>query len=126
MKLEKNVLEWSVFAASVVVVLACLALLVVDISRTGERPPTIGLTVGEPEQTERGFRVPVEVRNVGDQTAADLHAEVVMEADGAEVERSEFTIAFVPRKSSRTGWVVFERDPRCCRLTARTLGYERP
>jgi uncharacterized protein (TIGR02588 family) len=40
--------------------------------------------------------------------------------------RGELTIAFLPRRATREGWVTFQQDPRAARLTARVLGYEKP
>jgi uncharacterized protein (TIGR02588 family) len=53
---------------------------------------------------------------------------VLLESDdaGREPVRGELTIAFLPRRATREGFVTFQQDPRGARLTARVLGYERP
>ncbi|MFN2387827.1 MAG: hypothetical protein ABR576_16350 [Thermoanaerobaculia bacterium] len=126
MKLHKNRLEWSVFAASVAIVLACVAALAISAVRSGEEPPDITVEVGAATRGAAGYRVPVRVRNHGDETAEGVTVEVGLISGGEEIERGEFTVAFLPRKSRREGWVVFQRDPACCTLRARALGFEKP
>jgi uncharacterized protein (TIGR02588 family) len=125
-KLHKNSLEWSVFAVSLAVVLACVAALVVSAIRSGKEPPDVTVELGAPIRGDAGYRVPVRVRNGGDETAEGVTIEVGLFSGQDEVERGEFTVAFLPRKSRREGWVVFQRDPACCALRARPLGFEKP
>jgi uncharacterized protein (TIGR02588 family) len=84
--------------------------------------------LGTPEQRTHNFIVPVTVTNHGDETAEGITIEVTAENAGAGVEpvRGELTIAFLPRRSTREGWVTFQQDPRSTRLIARVLGYEKP
>jgi uncharacterized protein (TIGR02588 family) len=125
-KLHKNWLEWLVFAASVGIVGACVVALAVSAFRSGDRPPDVTVEVGAATRGASGYRVPVRVRNEGDETAEGVTIEVGLISGGEEVERGEFTVAFLPRKSRREGWVVFQRDPGCCTLRARALGFEKP
>lgn len=126
MKLHKNWLEWLVFSASAGIVLACIAALAISAVRSGDEPPDLTVEVGSPSRGSSGYRVPIRVRNDGDETAEGVTIEAALVSGGEEVERGEFTIAFVPRKSHREGWVVFQRDPACCTLRARPLGFEKP
>jgi uncharacterized protein (TIGR02588 family) len=126
MKIEKNAIEWSVFAVSALIVGACLGALVVMIAREGNAPPSIVVSVGPAERNEAGYLVPVRARNDGDETAEEVRVEVTLESGGREVEKGELTVAFVPRHSEREGFVVFGRDPACCRIRARAISFERP
>lgn len=126
MNVQKNPLEWTVFAASLVIVAGCVAVLVAMMLRTSDRPADLVVTLGRPERVSSGFRVPVQVRNAGDATAAEVHVEVTLESGGEEVERADLTIAFVPRRSDRKGFVMFRRDPSCCRITGSAVGFEEP
>ena len=73
------------------------------------------------------FIIPVEVTNLGDQTAEGVIVELALERGGEQPEQGEFEIAFVPRGSTRQGWVAFETDPRDAqKITARVRGYEQP
>jgi uncharacterized protein (TIGR02588 family) len=126
-KLEKNWLEWAVFGVALVLILSALGFLVYDAATLGKRPPSIEVRTGEPEQHSFNYLIPVVVTNHGDETAEGVQIEVVLEQGGEERERAEFTVAFVPRGSTREGWVAFQTDPRTVeQIKARVLGYEKP
>jgi uncharacterized protein (TIGR02588 family) len=126
-KVEKNWLEWVVFGVGLVLVVSTLAYLVYDGATSADAPPDIEVRLGEPQRGGPGFLVPVTVFNRGGETAGGVAVEVVLEGAGApEPERAEFTIAFLPRRGTREGWVAFRSDPRAGRLTARAIGYEKP
>ena len=126
-KVEKNWLEWVVFGVGLILVASTLAYLVYDGVTSAGTPPDIEVRLGEPRPGGAGFLVPVTVFNRGGQTAEGVSVEVVLEGGGsAEPERGEFTVAFLPRRGTREGWVAFRSDPRAGRLTARAHGYEQP
>ena len=126
-KLEKNWLEWLVFAASLILVLSTLGYLVYDGATFGEAPPSIEFQLGQPQQRSNRFVVPVSVTNRGDETAQGVHIEVTLESGGKEQENADFEIAFLPRHSTRKGWVTFRTDPRSAeQMEARVLGFEKP
>jgi uncharacterized protein (TIGR02588 family) len=128
-KLQKNWLEWSVFAVGLMLVLAVLGYLAYEGATMGNDPPSIEVRLGTPEPRAHNFIVPVTVINHGDETAEGITIEVTSEnAGGGEGEpvRGELTIAFLPRRATREGWVTFQQDPRSARLNARVLGYEKP
>ncbi|HEX2123073.1 MAG TPA: hypothetical protein VHL59_15680 [Thermoanaerobaculia bacterium] len=126
MKTKKNLLEWSVFGASVAVILATVALLVAGGSGARRRMPDLRVDVGTPVPTATGFSVPIVVSNAGDVTAEQVRVEILLQAEGETVERAELAMAFVPRRSKREGWVVFRRDPRCCVVAAGAMAYDKP
>jgi uncharacterized protein (TIGR02588 family) len=125
-KVEKNPLEWAVFAVSLVVVLATLGYLVYDAVTTRGAKPDLQVELGRPEPRSGAFAVPVTVHNRGDETAEGVRVEVVLETPGAPPERAELDIAFIPRRSKREGWVTLRSDPSKGRLTGRAMGYEKP
>lgn len=125
--LQKNSLEWSVFALSLMLVIGTLGYLVWAALNQSDEPAQLAVRLGEPQQRRNQFVVPVTVSNGGDRTAEGVAIEVVLEDNGNEVETSEFEVAFVPRHSVREGEVVFKQDPRRNgKLTGRVLGYETP
>jgi uncharacterized protein (TIGR02588 family) len=126
MNVQKNPLEWTVFAVALAIVGGCVAVLLSMTFRTSDVPPDLRISVGAPVRTSSGFRVPVKVRNDGDTTAEGVRVEVTLESGGDEVEAAELTIAFVPRRSNRHGHVQFRRDPRCCTVVAHASGFETP
>ena len=126
-KLEKNWLEWLVFTASLILVLSTLGYLVYDGATFGKAPPSIEFQLGQPQQRSNRFVVPVSVTNRGDETAQGVHIEVTLESGGKEQENADFEIAFLPRHSTRKGWVTFKTDPRSVeQMQARVLGFEKP
>jgi uncharacterized protein (TIGR02588 family) len=126
-KIEKNWLEWTVFAVSGLLVTCTLAYLAYDGVTIGDTPPSIEIRVGTPAQGQHNFIVPVSITNHGDQTAEGVQIEVALETGGQETERSEFAVAFLPRRATREGWVAFQTDPRTAqKINARVLGYEKP
>lgn len=125
-KVEKNPLEWAVFAVSLVVVLATLGYLIYDAATAREAKPDLRVELGRPEPLSGGFAVPVTVHNRGDETAEGVRVEVVLETPGKPPERAELDIAFIPRQSKREGWITLRSDPAKGRLTGRAMGYEKP
>jgi uncharacterized protein (TIGR02588 family) len=126
-RVEKNWLEWAVFGVGLVLVLATLSYLVYDGATAADTPPDVEVRLGAARPGGAGFLVPVTVFNRGGQTAEGVSVEVVLEAPGLpEPERGEFTVAFLPRRGTREGWVSFRTDPRSGKLAARALGYEKP
>jgi len=126
-QVEKNWLEWIVFAASLVLVLSMLGYLVYDVATVGEVPPNIEVQLGQPQLQSNRFLVPLSVTNRGGETAEGVHIEVTLENGSKEEESADFEIAFLPRNSTREGWVTFKTDPRTVeQMQARVLGFEKP
>jgi len=126
-RVEKNWLEWAVFGVGLLLVAGALGYLVYDGASAGDAPPAVEVRLGEPRPTGHNYVVPVTVTNHGDHTAEGVTVEVTLEgAGGGEPERGELTVAFLPRRATREGWVAFRTDPRNGRLTPRVLGYEKP
>lgn len=124
---HKNALEWSVFAASAVVVVAVLVYLGWSAIHDSQTPPDLRIFTGAAIAAAADtYRVPVVVRNDGQSTAESVRIEVLLLRGGEEVERAELELPFVPRQSEREGWVTFHHDPRCCTLQSRAVGYETP
>ena len=130
-KLQKNWLEWVVFAIGLLLTFSTIAYLAYDAITLKESPPSIVLKMGKPRplathSKEPSFMVPVEAINHGKQTAEGLHIEVRARFDDAPEQTADYEVAFLPRGSSREGWVAFEGDSKKVRLDARVLGYEIP
>jgi uncharacterized protein (TIGR02588 family) len=125
-RLKKNWLEWTVFAISLVLVLATLGYLVREALTTDDGPPDIGVTLGDPRPGSGGFLVPVVATNRGDQPAEDVQITVSLEtADGSSHE-SVILIPHLPRESKRRGWATFAADPRSGRLRVSGVGFQAP
>lgn len=125
-KPQKNPLEWTVFALSAILIVAVVAILVTAAVDRTPNAPDLRVELGAPQRVTAGYRIPVTVRNEGGGTAARVRIEATLESGGAQVERADLLIEFVPGKSEREGWIVFRRDPACCEAIARAVGFEVP
>ncbi len=126
-KVQKNWVEWLVFGVGLALVVATLGYLAYDAATITDAPPSIEVRAGDPQRREHNFIVPVTLTNHGDQIAEGVMVEVVLESGGQEKERAEFTVAFLPRRSTREGWAAFQTDPATAeRIKARVMGYEKP
>lgn len=126
MKVEKNWLEWLVFAASLLILVGFVGLLAYQIVVSGDQSADVTVELGAARQAGSGFLVPVLVHNRGDRTAEEVTVVVTLESEDRPPDERELTFAFLPRRSERKGVVVFDRDPRCCRLSGSASSYERP
>lgn len=125
-KSEKNWLEWGVFAFGAVVVGGTLCFLVYDAIYNNGDPPRLEVTFGQPQQHEEYYAVPLTIHNRGGRTAEQVLVQVTLTVNEKKKETAEVQISFVPRKSSRQGFVTFENDPRAGELSGRAIGYEQP
>ena len=124
-KIEKNWLEWAVFAVGLALVCGVLGFLAYDGATAGDAPAQFQIEIGRAERRGDEFHVPVRVTNSGGETAEGVTVEVVLEAAG-RAERGEFVLAFLPRGGAREASVTFHTDPGAGTLRARVLGYEKP
>lgn len=125
MRVEKNALEWGVFAVSLALISAVVGVLLYTHFTSQNRPPSIRIVLGTPERSGDGYAVPLDVFNDGDVTAEEVEIEVVLAGDREE-RRSAVVLAFVPHGSHRRAWVGFAEEPRPGRLRARVVGYREP
>lgn len=125
MKGEKNVVEWGVFVASLVLIGTTLAILLLDAFRGESKPTDIRVQLGGPIQRAEGWAVPVTIRNEGDETGENVHVEVALQRDKRDVEVAQVTIDFLPRKSEREAWALFRENPDSGKVVARAIGFER-
>lgn len=124
---KKNWLEWSVFAVGLVLISVLIGYLVYDAVTLGNDPPVINVELGTVEMQDSRYLVPVTLRNLGDETAAEVAVEVLLMNGDQEVEAAEFTTDFLPRRSTRKGWVTFQTDPATVEtIETHVLGYRIP
>jgi uncharacterized protein (TIGR02588 family) len=125
-KPAKNGLEWTVFIASSMVVLAVLGYLATKALTEKETPPDLRIETGAVIARDGSYRVPLLVRNTGGATAESVVIEAVLRRGEEELERAQLELSFVPRRSEREGWVTFRHDPQCCEIVTRAVSYEEP
>jgi uncharacterized protein (TIGR02588 family) len=104
-----------------------VAYLAYDAATTGNEPPIIEVKLGATENRAGAYVIPVTLQNLGDQTAEEVAVEVTLLNGEEEVESAELTIAFLPRQSTRSGWVTFTTDPATVdTIEPHVLGYQEP
>jgi uncharacterized protein (TIGR02588 family) len=119
--------EWISAAIGAVVTLATIGYLVYEgVSRPSDRSPRLIVAVESIVPEGDGWAVRIEARNAGTATAAAVRIVGELRADSGVVETSEVTLDYVPEASSRTGALLFTRDPSGLELTVRPTGYELP
>jgi uncharacterized protein (TIGR02588 family) len=125
-RVAKNPLEWAVFAVSLVLVSATFGYLLSESIGADERPPDIVVALGQPAPGSGGFMVPVVATNRGGETAEDVRIAVTLERPGAAAEQSIMLLPYLPRESTRKGWVVFQSDPSAGSLRVSGVGFQGP
>ncbi len=123
---RKNWLEWTVFGVSALLLLALTVYLVREALTPHDRPPDIVVQLGRVRESGGKFMVPVQARNDGHQPAEDLAIIVRLTVGGEERERVEMALSYLPRGSTRSGWVAFRTDPRHGKLEAGAVGFSVP
>lgn len=108
---EKNWLEWSVFAASAVVLAFTFGFLGYEAFVSTVKPTAIEIELGTPEAHDDYYAVPVTIKNVGSQSIEDVQVDVTLMQEQEEVETASITMPTLPRESSREGHVAFSSDP---------------
>lgn len=137
---RKNWLEWTVFAAGLLLLIATTGYLGYQALVHGQ-PAALRVTLGTPwtpdDDHPARVVVPVTVHNDGGQTAAEVKIEVSVVRGGDDrstrstsstepLERRELTFTFVPHMSSRSGALTFEHRPAPEELHAQVLSYLEP
>lgn len=121
----KNRLEWTVFSISLLLLLGTIGTLVHQMIHTGDAPPHLLVTLGDPQSLDDQVRVPVKLDNIGDQPAASIHIEVTAIAGGSEKKANLF-FDHIAHQSQREGWASFPSETSLASLTARVTGYAIP
>lgn len=117
--------EWVTFAVSCVVVLAVAGLLVVQLLRHDEVARPVARVAGPVVATSGAFHVPVDVRNNGDETAAEIQVTAELTIDG-ETATADQTIDFLAGGEQESLTFVFDDDPRAGELTVGVGSYRAP
>ena len=125
-KQEKNWLEWLVLTGATLLVFTTIGFLLYDAITTKHTPPSIVVSLGQPEQKEDHVAIPLTAKNGGAQTAEDIRIEVVF-GQGRQQERGLVEFPYLPGQSTVTGWVTFTKAPDNTEaLQIRVLGYSTP
>ena len=121
-------LEWSIGALSAVLVAGLIGAVLFEAISGGPRVAELSAVVDSIEPTASGtFRVHFIAANRGNATASAVEVVGTLEDPAAAVtESSSVTLDYVPARSTASGWLIFDRDPRLARLTISPRGYAEP
>lgn len=108
---QKNWLEWAVFAVSAVVLLLVFVFLGYGWVISEGDPAEIEIRLGTPEAHDGYYAIPVTFKNAGGQSVEDLEVEVTLMEGEEKGESASITVPFLPRESTREGWVAFSTNP---------------
>ena len=121
----RTMAEWVTFAVAVALVLAVVALVLSEVPG-GKVPPSPVAEVGEVEERDGRFFVPVRVENRGERTASDVRVEATLAVDGDEVEEADQLVDFLSGGEVEELEFVFDEDPDRGSLEIRVTGYRLP
>lgn len=114
-------LEWIASALGLILTLGVMGVIARDAFRlAADLAPDVAVAATRVRQTDTGFLLEFEARNLSPITAA----QVTIEGKLAGGETSIATIDYVPGRSVRRGGLYFTEDPRGAEL--RALGYQNP
>ncbi|MGQ0434582.1 MAG: TIGR02588 family protein [Microthrixaceae bacterium] len=116
--------EWVTFTIACALL---VALAVVIVTRSGDDAPAepVASQTGSIIRSAAGYEVPVEVRNVGGRTAAEVQVRVELTI-GGEVSESDQVVDFLAGDDSEDLTFVFEDDPADGELVVEVVGYATP
>ena len=130
--------EWVSLAVSGLLLASLLGLIGYEHFSRGSAPPLIQVRPqldavredpdGQGRTRGQGvtYYVPVEVKNLGDQTAEDVVVELVLQPPQGEPERAEVTIHLLAGGATQATTAIFRSDPRRGTLTATARSYLEP
>lgn len=123
----KNILEWGVFAISLLLVIGILSYLSYKTYTHKTAPPNIQVTY-QPSPTENApFRYHISIKNNGLETAEEVRIELVLKKGEATVEKAALQLPFLPQSSLREGWLNFSQDPQLAdTVVARVVSFKKP
>lgn len=123
----KNILEWAVFAVSLLLVIGILGYLGYKSYTHKPSSPQIQVTFTPSPSESAPYRYYVEVNNIGGETAEQVSIELVLEKDKETMENAELQISFIPKKSKREGWLNFSENPQMAdTIFARVISFKKP
>lgn len=122
---ERSTAEWATLAASCVVLLLVVGVIVAQMF-AATAPPDPVAEIRPPYRVEAGsFHVSVEVSNRGDKTAANVQVAATLELDG-ETMTAEQTVDFLAGDATQELVFVFSDDPAAGTLTVNVSSYSLP
>lgn len=124
--MRKPLLEWICAAIGAMLVAATLVTVALQIPGEDKATPRLRVQAVDVVAAEEGHLVRFAVTNASQATAAAVEIEGRLSQDGQVLESSRVTLDYAPRGSTARGGLWFTRDPACCTLSLRAMGYQEP
>lgn len=121
----KNVLEWTVFGISCLLILGVFGYLIMDALRTRDPHPRLKTEIASIEKQSDRTVVEIEVTNEGGSTAADLSVQLIADFPSGKQE-TEVEFDFIPRNGTRRARVEFLTGETARAVTPGIHGYREP
>ncbi len=112
--------EWVSLVISLTILIMLIGLLLYAFLKDEDRPPVIEVQP-QLEQVRResgSFYLPVEVENLGSQTAEDVSIQMTLSNENAHMEAVTFNIAYLSGGETVNRVVIFQQDPSTSELVA--------
>jgi uncharacterized protein (TIGR02588 family) len=124
---KKNILEWTIFGISLLLIIAVLCFLVYETATHKPSPPDVLVTYTPSPSENTPYRYHLTIENTGDETAEDVIIELVLRSGGQAIEKSEVQLPFLPQGSKKESWVSFINDPATAdSVLAKVVSFKRP
>lgn len=108
-KPKYNKLELGTFILGIAVLAVLITYLIFQIVQKEEAPPNLKVShTYQPQMENYAFKVTTE--NSGEETAEDVRLKLTLYQDGKEAETGEVSFSFVPVKSKKTAYIVFNKN----------------
>lgn len=119
--------EWITFFLGLAVILTITGLLTYFRFTSEEGPPEIRVIplTAAVRQGPAGYSLPVDVRNDGGETAADVLVQMTLEPTEGKLETVSFTMRFLAGGKTEQATVLFDTDPEAGRLSS-TVSFQDP
>ena len=121
----RPLLEWLVAGLGLIVTAAVLIVLGLA-ALAPASPPELSARAASVTRVSAGFRVEVEVRNSGRDTAAGVEVEGVLTPPVGLPETATATLDYVPGGGTETLTLLFREDPRRGRIALMVRGWSEP
>lgn len=119
---------WEILTGLLGFVLICFTVgyLLWSASTNDDKPPNIHFNVIAVESVDDQYLVRVDVKNIGDKTATDLHLEGRIENSNGPIQRSTMRVDYLASGSTQRVGFYFNTNPAEGTLTFVPMGYQEP
>ena len=124
---RRSLAEWLTLAASTVILVGLIGLIVYDWQVTQTRPPAFAIEITESARVTDGhYYVPFVIRNTGGRIARTVQVTAELNINGKISETGEQQIDFLSGNEQKRGSFVFDHNPYAGDLLIRVASYGLP